>query len=116
MKYNVQESVGQKGVTYNIVGNSVISNNINLGLAASMGMELTLIKGVHFYFQSDLLSMSLYTKQEDVVSYSVNGQNLKNYVTPTTYYKKEYSGSGQGTYSQPFSSIGGSIGFQIDFK
>lgn len=75
----------------------------NLGLAAATGISIKMNKHLRFFTEANLMSLSLYLK--DVTSGSYK----------TEYKMKANSAASEdGTYSYPFSTIGGSLGLEFN--
>jgi hypothetical protein len=98
-----------------------IRNYFSLGLTAAVGAQYKMNSHSFLYFEASLLSLTVFIKESDVTSVSVNGQG--NYVSQlsasqlTTYYSNNYSANAtdqthQPTFGQPFSNIMFSIGYK----
>ncbi|MGN6475794.1 MAG: outer membrane beta-barrel protein [Flavipsychrobacter sp.] len=82
---------------------ATVRTRFNLGLSASAGVNFKISKHVRFFTEANLTSLSLYLKD---VSYGS---------TKLNYTKQANSAASEdGTYSYPFSTIGGSLGLEFN--
>ena len=99
-------------------------NSFSLGFTAALGASYKFTDQVDIFFEASLLSLSMYIKELDMTSVSVNGQG--NYISQipvaerNVYFSDKFtSATGdynhQPVYSQPFSDLMFSIGFRFNF-
>lgn len=89
----------------------------NIGFAGATGVKYKVTKYLQISLEAALLSMSTYVKEETLVSYTYNGSNVLNQISPAQRKIKYSNKSGNGAYpaySYPFSSIGINAGVSLD--
>ncbi len=99
-----------------------VKNSFSLGTTAAIGARYKFSDQVGIYFEASMLSMSLFVKEADLNSVSVDGQG--NYISQipvnerNIYYSNKFTSSigdyyHQPVYSQPFSNIMFTVGMHF---
>lgn len=106
----------RQGADY-ITAAQTISSKFNIGFTGALGMKVNILKGVDFWADANVTSLSLYVKKVDLTSYQYNGMNVLNYIAnKSTSYSNNMNGASElATYSYPFSTIGMNIGLSFNF-
>lgn len=104
------------GVTQTITAAEVVKHKFNLGLSTSVGVIGTIGKGLQLWAELNYFSLTLHTKEKELVAYSVNGVNLINRVTnPKLRYAQSGAASAaRPTITDPYSSAGVRVGISLN--
>ena len=99
-----------------------IKSSFSLGFTAAAGVKYKISDRVSVWGELSLLSISMYTKQQDLKTWNEDGQSvaLNNYPYPTSIKFSKTANvdstlSTVPTYSQPFSNIGVNVGLSFNF-
>jgi hypothetical protein len=102
----------------------VRKGKFSIGISAAAGVQVSISDNLKFYCEASMMSLSIYTKEQDLNDVYLNGQG--GYITqvPTNQRTVKYSMNfnsvtqdfyNQPAYSQPFSNLGISVGFIYKF-
>ena len=94
-----------------------IKSSFSLGFTAAVGVKYKISDVISVWGELSLLSMSVYTKEQDLKSIAVNGQSYPtsnyNYASTIKFSKSASVDSNLASlpaYSQPFSNVGINVG------
>ncbi len=103
---------------------SEIKTRFGLGFSGAMGVRYPIADNIELWGEAAFLSLSLYTKEEHVTEYMVNGQNVLSYLSPTDLHhtydmdgnSNDITTSTQSpAYSVPFSNVALNLGIAFTF-
>ncbi len=102
----------------------VRKGRFSIGISAAAGIQLTISDNLKFFAEATMMSLSVYTKQQNLSDVSLNGQGGYISQVPTSQRTVNYSMNfnaanqdfyNQPAYSQPFSNLGLNVGFVYKF-
>jgi hypothetical protein len=128
----LKTTVRQDQIITNVPGTGAVTetdfllefhNNFSLGLSAALGASYKTSSGIGIWIEASLLSLPVYTKDAEVVDFTINGMNyFTSYVqqgNPTTVlFSRNFNGEkgdyfNQPSYALPFSNIGINLGISF---
>jgi hypothetical protein len=98
------------------------SGGLSMGFRGSIGLDFRAAKGINFFTEIMLTSMSYYPNQSEVTSYKVNGVDQPSQHLKTTYKESVTSSSTSGTTSEalqvsmPLDNISLNAGIRVRLK
>lgn len=96
-----------------------INTRLGVGFSGAMGLKYNLGKNIQLWGEASLLSLSLYTREQTLTEYTVNGSSVLSYIEPSqkhqVYELSNSTGNANASnvlpaYSLPYSNIGIFVG------